>query len=36
MPAETIAIAADHAGYALKSRLSAELEALGYRVLDLG
>ncbi len=36
MPAETIAIAADHAGFALKSVLSAELAQLGYAVLDLG
>jgi ribose 5-phosphate isomerase B len=36
MPVETIAIAADHAGYALKSKLLAELEVLGYRGLDLG
>ena len=36
MPAETIAIAADHAGYALKAMLGGELERLGYRVLDLG
>ncbi len=36
MPDETIAIAADHAGYALKSKLSSAIESLGYRVLDLG
>jgi ribose 5-phosphate isomerase B len=36
MPGETIAIAADHAGFALKSVLSAELMTLGYEVLDLG
>src|SRR5579875_3638607 len=36
MPAETIAIAADHAGFALKSVLAGELERLGYGVLDLG
>jgi ribose 5-phosphate isomerase B len=36
MPDETIAIAADHAGFALKSVLSAELARLGYRALDLG
>ena len=36
MPAETIAIAADHAGFALKAALSAELARLGYAVLDLG
>jgi len=33
---DTIAIAADHAGVALKAMLAKELEALGYRVLDLG
>jgi ribose 5-phosphate isomerase B len=36
MPVETIAIAADHAGYALKSKLLAELEVLGCLGLDLG
>ncbi|HYB56572.1 MAG TPA: ribose 5-phosphate isomerase B [Alphaproteobacteria bacterium] len=36
MPSETLAIAADHAGYALKSKLLKELETRGYRVLDLG
>lgn len=36
MPAQTIAIAADHAGFALKSVLSAELARLGCAVLDLG
>jgi ribose 5-phosphate isomerase B len=36
MPAESIAIASDHAGFALKSMLRAELEGLGYKVLDLG
>lgn len=36
MPAETIAIAADHAGFALKSVLGGELARLGYEVLDLG
>lgn len=36
MPIETLAIAADHAGYALKSKLLKELETRGYRVLDLG
>jgi ribose 5-phosphate isomerase B len=37
-PAEgdTIAIAADHAGVALKATLARELEGLGYRVIDLG
>lgn len=31
-----IAIASDHAGYALKTTLVAELERLGYEALDLG
>ncbi len=33
---DTIAIASDHAGYALKEALKAELVALGHAVLDLG
>jgi ribose 5-phosphate isomerase B len=33
---ETIAIAADHGGYDLKSLLIAELKTLGYEALDLG
>jgi ribose 5-phosphate isomerase B len=33
---DTIAIAADHAGVALKAALAKELEGLGYRVVDLG
>ncbi len=33
---DRVAIAADHAGVALKAMLSGELEALGYRVVDLG
>jgi ribose 5-phosphate isomerase B len=33
---DTIAIAADHAGVALKAMLAKELEALGYRIVDLG
>ena len=33
---ETIAIAADHAGVALKSELAQELSRLGYEVRDLG
>ncbi|HEY7610882.1 MAG TPA: ribose 5-phosphate isomerase B [Alphaproteobacteria bacterium] len=33
---DTIAIAADHAGVALKAALAKELEGLGYRVIDLG
>lgn len=35
-PKETVAIAADHGGFALKIELSAYLEELGYQVLDLG
>ncbi|HEX9166238.1 MAG TPA: ribose 5-phosphate isomerase B [Gemmatimonadales bacterium] len=33
---ETIPIGADHAGFALKERLKAELEQLGYGVEDVG
>lgn len=33
---ETIALAADHAGYALKALLADELRAAGHDVLDLG
>ncbi|HVM82102.1 MAG TPA: ribose 5-phosphate isomerase B [Stellaceae bacterium] len=33
---ETIAIAADHGGFDLKSLLVAELKSLGYEALDLG
>lgn len=33
---ETIAIASDHAGFALKGVLKRELESLGYTPLDLG
>ena len=36
MSRETVAIAADHAGYELKDLLKADLEALGHDVLDLG
>lgn len=36
MTREKVAIAADHAGFELKSALSSELEAMGYEVLDLG
>lgn len=36
MPRETIAIGADHAGYALKAELAADLVKMGYDVLDLG
>ena len=33
---KTIAVACDHAGYELKTLLKADLEAAGWRVLDLG
>ena len=33
---ETIAIGADHAGYAMKAVLAADLAKMGYDVLDLG
>lgn len=36
MPAETIAIAADHAGLEMKSMLADELRQNGFTVLDLG
>jgi len=36
MSFKSIAIAADHAGYDLKSTLAAELKSSGYEVLDLG
>ncbi len=36
MTIETIALAADHAGYALKQLLADELRAAGHDVLDLG
>ena len=36
MPAETVAVASDHAGFALKEVLKAELAGMGYGVLDLG
>lgn len=36
MPTETIAIAADHAGFELKQILAKDLADMGYRVLDLG
>lgn len=36
MPSETVAIAADHAGFVLKSPLKEELAQLGHAVIDLG
>lgn len=36
MDRPTIALAADHAGFALKQQLKDEVAALGYVVLDLG
>lgn len=33
---ETILIASDHAGFALKAKLAAELTSLGYDVQDMG
>jgi len=36
MPATTIALAADHAGYELKNTLRAAIERRGLKVLDLG
>ena len=36
MPRETVAVGADHAGFELKSALSAVLADLDYGVLDLG
>lgn len=36
MPPKTIAIASDHAGFELKSRIRDVLEGQGYSVLDLG
>jgi len=35
-PGDTVALASDHAGVELKAALKAELEALGYKPLDLG
>jgi ribose 5-phosphate isomerase B len=35
-PGDTIALASDHAGYALKNTLAADLEGMGFAVLDLG
>lgn len=36
MPENTVALAADHAGYELKNALKAAIEARGLKVLDLG
>ena len=36
MPADTIALAADHAGYELKNLLREEIRRRGHEVLDLG
>ena len=36
MSQETVAIGADHAGFELKAALSAVVENMGFRVLDLG
>lgn len=36
MPSDTIAIASDHGGYDLKTGLIKDIEAKGYRILDLG
>ena len=36
MPPETVAVGADHAGFALKDKLKEELVRKGYSVLDLG
>jgi ribose 5-phosphate isomerase B len=36
MPDQIIAVAADHAGYALKVQIADELRAAGHEVLDLG
>jgi len=33
---DTIALASDHAGVAMKAALAKDLEGLGYRVIDLG
>ena len=35
-PRKSILIASDHAGFELKEKLEAELEALGYQIDDLG
>jgi ribose 5-phosphate isomerase B len=35
-PGDTIAVASDHAGVELKAAVSTELEALGFKVQDLG
>jgi len=33
---DTVAVAADHAGFALKSALAKQIAEMGYRVMDLG
>lgn len=35
-PARTVAVGCDHAGLALKAKLSAMLAAMGFQVLDIG
>ncbi len=35
-PGETVAVAADHAGFALKAKLADEIARLGYKTLDFG
>jgi ribose 5-phosphate isomerase B len=36
MPPETVAVGADHAGFALKNKLKEELVQKGYSVVDVG
>ena len=36
MPPETVAVGADHAGFALKNKLKEELVQKGYSILDVG
>jgi ribose 5-phosphate isomerase B len=35
-PGDTVAVASDHAGYALKETIKGDLAQLGFKVLDLG